>query len=201
MARERWCARLSLNRGAIGRWIGSCLPPAAILYSDFDFGMLKPVVRARFLHATGLSYRETAKLSEDFLYLVEFFAAGGRGFLTAQPLYFWRQAFGTISRRWTETGDGSWRYNFLSAVAANEEVLRSLRVQGEPALSAMLERRMRAFQRLHLLQEVSRLRAGGAAPGRLVRQVLSHPSIWPLVVRRGARRVRRHLPSQSAQRA
>ena len=88
-------------------------------FAEFNFGMLKPVIRADFVARTGLRYRENARLSEDFLYLVEFFAAGGRAYLVSRPLYYWTQAFGAISRQWTDTGAGAWRYDFLAARAAN----------------------------------------------------------------------------------
>ncbi len=81
-------------------------------YAGFDLGMLKPVVRAAFVREAGLRYRENAKLSEDFLFLAEFLASGGRALIVSRPLYVWTQAFGSLSRRWTETGGGAWRYDF-----------------------------------------------------------------------------------------
>ncbi len=163
-------------------------------YADFDFGMLKPMVRAEFIRRHALAYRETAKLSEDFLYLVEFLAAGGRGYVLAQPGYYWRQAFGSISRRWTETGEGSWRYDFLSAARAAADLLAALRAQDQPELCRLLEQRRRAFLRLHVLQEISRAHATGATTARLAREILAHPSIWPLVLRRSAGHIKRRLP-------
>jgi len=170
-------------------------------YSDFDFGMLKPVVLADFIRSAGLKYREDARLSEDFLYMSEFLAAGGRGWLVSRPLYYWAQAFGTISRRWTETGAGHWRYNFLSAADANAEVMKAMRTAGESDLAALLQRRVRAFRRLHWLQEVSRLRANGATPARLARELLHHPSIWPLVAHRGLRRAAKAMSLHALVRA
>lgn len=170
-------------------------------YADFDFGMLKPMVRTEFIRRHGLAYRETAKLSEDFLYLVEFLAAGGRGSLLAEPGYYWRQAFGSISRRWTETGEGSWRYDFLSAARANAELLGTLRSRNRPELCRLLEYRRRAFLRLHVLQEISRARARGATTVRLAREVLAHPTVWPLVFRRSAGHIKRRLPRNLFQRA
>jgi glycosyltransferase involved in cell wall biosynthesis len=160
-------------------------------YSDFDMGMLKPMVRTAFIRDAKLVYRENARLSEDFLYLLEFFAAGGRGHLTSQPMYYWRQAFGSISRRWTGTAGGEWRYDFLSGARANAEVLESMRRRGEDSLARLLSRRMRAFHRLHRMQEVSRLRANGASTAQLATSILRHPSIWPLVMQRGVRRFTR----------
>jgi hypothetical protein len=133
--------------------------------------------------------------------MLEFLTAGGRGWLAARPMYYWCQAFGTISRRWTETGAGRWRYNFLSAATANDEVLRAMQRAGEDDLAALLQRRVRAFRRLHWVQEVSRLRAGGASPALLTRTVLGHPSIWLLVAQRGFRRAARVVSMRSPARA
>lgn len=170
-------------------------------YSDFDFGMLKPVMRADFIRSSGLLYRENAKLSEDFLYIVEFFAAGGRGWLVGKPMYYWSQAFGTISRRWTETAGGRWRYNFLAAAEVNAEVAQTMQRAGESGLANLLLRRERAFRRLHSMQQVSRMRAEGATPVRLARELLGHPSIWPLVAQRGMRRAAKFLSFSSLVRA
>jgi succinoglycan biosynthesis protein ExoO len=170
-------------------------------YSDFDFGMLKPLVRSDFIRATGLAYHENAKLSEDFLYLLEFLARGGRGWLVARPLYYWSQAFGTVSRRWTETGRGQWRYNFRSAQSANSDVLHEMHRTGESELAALLQRRINAFKRLHWLQEIARSRADGATSVRLAGIALRHPSIWPLLAQRGVRRAAQIVSRPSPARA
>ena len=49
-------------------------------YANFDYGMLKPVIRTDCIRRLALAYRETARLSEDFMYLTDFFAAGETGF-------------------------------------------------------------------------------------------------------------------------
>ena len=152
--------------------------------ADFNFGMLKPVIRADFIRRTGLLYREAARLSENFLYLVEFFAAGGRAFLVARPLYYWTQAFGSVSRRWTETGAGPWRYDFQAARAPHREVRESLRELGDADLIALLDRRDRALRKLHLLREISRLRDTNRGLAALALAIACHPSLWPLVLRR-----------------
>ena len=54
-------------------------------YADFDLGMLKPMVRTDFMRSANITYREVARQSEDFLYLVEFFAAGGESILLPRP--------------------------------------------------------------------------------------------------------------------
>jgi glycosyltransferase involved in cell wall biosynthesis len=157
-------------------------------YAEFDLGMLKPVVRTEFVHKANLSYRESARLSEDFLYLLEFFAAGGEGCLISRPLYYWRQAFGSLSRHWTASGHGAWRYDFLSGARASEDVLEALRQRGDRELARMLQRRIRAFHRLHRLQEVNRKRAAGAPLRDVAATVAMHPSIWSLIAQRLLRR-------------
>ena len=101
-------------------------------------------------------------MSEDFLYLVEFLAAGGTGYLVSRPLYNWTQPFGSLSRQWTTTGAGSWRYDFQSALLANTEVQDLLRQRHELFLVGLLDARARAFRRLHHINEINRLRAKGA---------------------------------------
>jgi succinoglycan biosynthesis protein ExoO len=153
-------------------------------YADFNYGMLKPIVRTDFLRRSALSYRENARLSEDFLYLVEFYAVGGNGVLVNQPLYHWTQSFGAISRQWTTTGAGAWRYDFKSALEANANVLRELHGQRNRDLATLLAARARAFRRLHHLSTLNRMRASGSSLPKILSMAARHPAIWPLLARR-----------------
>jgi succinoglycan biosynthesis protein ExoO len=172
-------------------FIAGCDP-----YAAFNFGMLKPIVRAEFIRATGLAYRENARLSEDFLYLVEIFAYGGRGLLLPRPLYNWTLPFSSATRQWTTTGAGAWRYDFQAAIAANEDVLRAMRERDDRALAMLLVRRIRAFRCLHRLRELSRSRANGARLSRIGMDVAKHPSIWPRLAIRAWHRAWRFLSSR-----
>ena len=153
-------------------------------YAGFDFGMLKPLIRTDFIRRTGLAYRENARLSEDFLYLVAFYAAGGTGSLVNHPLYNWTQAFGTFSRQWTTTGAGAWRYDFQSAVAVLDEAQRDLRQPQDRDLSGLLTARARAFKRLHHLGRLNRMRASGSSLPEVMGVAMKHPEIWPMLARR-----------------
>ena len=161
-------------------FIAGCDPFAA-----FNYGMLKPIVRSEFIRRSGLRYRENARLSEDFLWLVEFFAAGGRAWLVSQPLYFWTQAFGSRSRQWTSTGAGAWRYDFLSAIAPNTDVRNAMAPDRDGDLIALLEQREQALRQLHWLREFSRARDDGQGIGRLLWMISQHPSMWRFVLCRG----------------
>jgi hypothetical protein len=153
-------------------------------YADFDYGMLKPIVRTEFIRRSGLVYRENARLSEDFLYLVEFFAAGGTGVLVSDPLYHWTQSFGTVSRQWTTTGAGPWRYDFLGALNAYDDVLSKLSAERDRDLARLLTRRIRAFRHLHHIDRISRMRASGSSLMAVLGTAMRHPSIWPQIARR-----------------
>ncbi|MEJ1977680.1 MAG: hypothetical protein WDN49_17790 [Acetobacteraceae bacterium] len=48
-------------------------------FAEFDYGILKPVVRRDFVLRHALRYNEQTRLAEDFYYLLGFFVAGGRG--------------------------------------------------------------------------------------------------------------------------
>jgi glycosyltransferase involved in cell wall biosynthesis len=164
-------------------------------YAEFNYGMLKPIISADFIQATGLAYRENVRLSEDFLYLVEFFAAGGTGILLTHPLYNWTQAFGRLSRQWTTTGAGSWRYDFQSALAGHAEVLHSLRDRRDHLLADLLVAHARACRRLHHLNAIKRARASGATLPQVLSAIARHPSIWPQIARRALRASRRYRAS------
>jgi succinoglycan biosynthesis protein ExoO len=189
------------------RTVGTAFPPGrrdtaltrrkfiagASPFAAFNYGMLKPVVRADFLRRSGLRYREDARLSEDFLYLVEFFAAGGEAWLVSQPLYYWTQAFGTLSRQWTSTGAGAWRYDFMSALAPNAEVRSALAPTAHADLIALLDRRDTALRQLHWFRELCRARDAGQGPGQLLQMIARQPSMWPFVLRRALQTVWRRV--------
>ena len=167
-------------------------------YAEFDYGMLKPIVRSDFIRRAGLTYRENARLSEDFLFLLEFLAAGGTGLVLAKPLYNWTQPFGSISRSWTGTGAGDWRYDYQSALAAHADVLEKLQRQQEKKLAQLVIARMRAFRRLHHVNTISRMRRTGAGLTRILVEVARHPSIWAQLVVRSFRMLGSHGGAREA---
>jgi succinoglycan biosynthesis protein ExoO len=162
-------------------------------YAGFNLGMLKPIVRTDFIRRTDLAYRENVRLSEDFLYLVDFLAATGTGVLVARPLYNWTQPFGEVSRRWTTTGAGAWRYDFGAAIAVHEEVSRELRDRRQHDLADLLAARAKAFRTLHHLNEISREVAIGASVPRILGSIARHPSLWPQLARRALHTLPRRI--------
>ena len=153
-------------------------------YADFDYGMLKPVIRSDCIRRLALSYHEKARLSEDFLYLVDYFATGEHGLLVNRPLYNWTQSFGTISRKWTLTGAGDWRYDYQSAITAYATVLPGLLARNDKQLADLLTARIRAFRRLQRLSTLNRMRQSGAGAPRILVETARHPSVWPMLFAR-----------------
>jgi succinoglycan biosynthesis protein ExoO len=161
------------------KFVAGCDP-----YASFDYGMLKPLVRTDLIQRTRLAYRENARLSEDFLYLVAFYAAGGTGTLVRQPLYNWTQPFGTFSRQWTTTGAGAWRYDFQSAVTVLDEAQRDLDQPQDRDLVGLLTARAQAFRRLHQLGQLNQMRASGSSLPKVLGVAIKHPAIWPMLASR-----------------
>ncbi len=166
-------------------------------FGEFDYGILKPVIRRRFVSAHGLAYSEASRLAEDFTYLLAYVVAGGRCVLVGEPLYSWTMPFGTVSRRWTQTGAGAWRYDYGAALAANAELIGAMRAQGHGDVAAMLERRGRQYRVMTHYIGAQRQAAGGARMAALI-TLCSHPSTWRLLVRRVAGRARRAVASRVA---
>ncbi len=168
-------------------------------YADFDFGILKPIMRRDFLVTHGLTYTDKTRLSEDFYYLLTFFVAGGRGLVLPTPLYYWTMPFGTISRTWTETGAGAWRYDYREALDANEHFLNAMTARGEAGLTAMLRARSRQYRVMIDYLGAQRMAAEGNRLGAL-RRIAGRPGTWRLLLTRVLGRVRRAVaPDRSLQ--
>ncbi len=161
-------------------------------YAEFDFGILKPVIRLDFLRRHGLAYHEQTRLAEDFYYLMNFFVAGGRGILLGEALYYWTMPFGTISRQWTSTGSGSWRYDYRPALRANEHFIDAMAARGEHDIVAMLQARSGQYRAMIPYLDAQRHAAQGAW-FRSLATIVSHPASYALLLRRVTGRVRRRL--------
>ena len=166
--------------------------------AEFSFGILKPMIRRQFIQQHGLEYRPGLKLGQDFYHLMQFFAAGGRGYLLAAPLYDWTLPFGPVSRQWTTTGDGAWRYDYRSTIEANGYFLKLMAESGQAELVTLLRRREREYRvMLHYIDA----QKAYAQSGRRVRAaaiIARHPDTWPLLAKRVIGRLRRATARQHA---
>ena len=167
-----------------------------IAHSDpgahFDFGILKPMVRADFLRRTGLAYHPDAKLAEDFYFLMEFFAAGGRAWLVYEPLYEWTLPFSPTARRWTATGSGVWRYDYRNALKTNQHFQQKLR-NIRPELAALLQTRAREYGIMIHYLDAQRVLADTGSRSRALAIIAAHPGTWTLLARRVAGRLARFV--------
>ena len=159
-------------------------------FGEFDYGILKPVVRRSFVQGHDLRYSEASRLAEDFTYLLSYVMAGGRCVLLSEPLYSWTMPFGTVSRRWTQTGAGAWRYDYRQALAANAELLGAMRARGQADVVSMLERRGRQYAAMIHYIDAQKQADSGARLAALI-TLGRHPATWPLLARRMLGRARR----------
>ncbi len=166
------------------------LVAAADSYAEFDYGILKPVVRRSFVEAHGLAYHEDSRLAEDFTYLLDYMVAGGSCVLCSTPLYDWTMPFGTLSRQWTQTGAGAWRYDYRGALRANAHYIGLMQARGQHAVVAMLQRRGAQYAVMVHYIDAQRSAAEGRRAAALL-TLLKHPSTWTLLARRVTGRLRR----------
>lgn len=167
---------------------------AADAMARFDYGMLKPVFRADFLRQHGLQYYEPAKVGEDFLILLTFFVAGGRARLVPEPLYYYLQPFGTLSKQWAQ--DERKPYDFVLLEQINAHGLQTLQDKLKPAQRAILVQRGRdiaALARFDGLRDALRHRRLLTA----LRLVVTAPMpFWRLVENRILQRLNPNWPPQ-----
>jgi succinoglycan biosynthesis protein ExoO len=169
-------------------------------FGEFDYGILKPVIRTDFVRRHGLRYDETSRLAEDFTYLLRFLVTGGRLWLIAEPLYLWTMPFGTLSRAWTQTGAGPWRYDYRQALQATSGLIAEMTARGETQIAAMLERRARQYRAMiHYIDAQRQAAEGKRARAALI--LARHPATYRLlairVTGRALRAARRLLPHRA----
>ena len=176
-------------------------------YDTFNLGMLKPVIRLDFMRRVGLGYEVEARHGQDFLHLLQFYLSGGRAVVSDQPLYFYTQPFGRISRQWSHSARK--RYDFQNAYRINERYLnRAMEV-----LPSRQWKRLRARNaRLRLLETYFRAREalGNSRYFGALGLVARHPAMLGYLLGRVAERMRpnpsyystiRHIASRSSRRA
>ena len=158
-------------------------------YDSFNLGMLKPVIRTDFMRRVRLDYEVEARHGQDFFHLLQFYLCGGRAVVSDQPLYFYTQPFGKISRQWSHRTRK--RYDFQNAYRINERYLKR-------AMEVLPPRQWKRLQarnsRLRLLENYFRAREAlgrgdyvGAAS-----LVAHHPAMLGYVLGRVAERLRHH---------
>ena len=159
-------------------------------FGEFDYGILKPVIRRSFVERHALAYFEYSRLAEDFTYLLDYVVAGGTCVVVSDPLYIWTMPFGTVSRRWTQTGAGAWRYDYRQALAANAHFSAIMQARGEAEVVEMLQRRGRQYTAMiHYIDAQKQAATGSHAAAALT--LACHPSTWRLLARRVSGRAMR----------
>jgi succinoglycan biosynthesis protein ExoO len=152
-------------------------------FGEFDYGILKPVIRGDFIRLHDLRYDETSRLAEDFTYLMRFLVLGGRALLCPAPLYYWTMPFGALSRAWTQTGAGAWRYDYRQALRATDGLIAEMQAQGATDIVTMLQRRARQYRVMIHYLDAQRHAAEGR-PGRALAALVRHPSTYRLLALR-----------------
>lgn len=157
-------------------------------YAEFDFGILKPIVRREFLVEHDIRYFEKTRLAEDFYYMMMIFLVGGRGVVLPGSFYYWTMPFGPVSRRWTTTGSGAWRYDYRPALVANAHFEDVVRNAGDHAMLALLGRRSRQYRVMITYLAAQRAAAEGRW-GACIGLIARHPACYVLLLRRIAGRL------------
>jgi succinoglycan biosynthesis protein ExoO len=161
--------------------------------TEFSLGILKPVIRRDFIRKHKLGYREGLKLGQDFYHLMQFFAAGGKGYLVHQPFYVWTLPFGPISREWTTTGLGAWRYDYSGTIEANAHFMDLMKNQGQIGLVALLERRGREYRTMMHYLAAQKVLAETRSMLKAAKIILAHPPTWTLLTKRITGRLSRMI--------
>lgn len=163
-------------------------------YDTFNFGMLKPVVRADFIRRISLLYDARARHGQDFLYLLKFFSAGGTAAIADTPLYYYTQPFGAASRQWSHPARR--RYDFKAAYENNRRYLEAMRDCLTPYQAAQLRRRAARLKLLEYYDCAKEQLFAGDPIGSLL-LASRKPSIVGYALRRAGQRLVPHTGAVS----
>lgn len=179
---------LFLVDGATGSVVGSAFDPAEgprrltvndlvpdIFAAKFDIVITKPAFRTDFLRQHGLRYYENTKFAQDFLILVDFFAAGGRAWLLPEPFYYYTLPVSPSLGSWTNTGLGAWRYNYSYVCGIIRDYLDKPLVRRDRALTRMLRRRNRHYDLLEHYQHAVHAFKVERRAGKAIEILLANP--------------------------
>jgi len=157
--------------------------------ASFDYGMLKPIFRTDFVRDHAIDYYEAARLGEDYALLLCYFVAGGTAIIVNEPLYYYVQPFGTLSRQWAQ--EGRKRYNFEHLLQVNAHFIEKLRPQLQPHQLAHLQQREAQIAAMAYFHQVRECIAAQDIWG-MVRRLISAPqTFWQLLADRTLQKLRR----------
>ncbi len=155
-------ARVAVDPGLIGKhldigivqFVSRCCGNTS---QAVDFGLLKPLMRRRFILDAGIRYDETIRHGEDFLFYFTALHAGATFALLPDAYYLYTERVGTISRKRSTVS------RTITESALMEAKARDLArdCAADPPLRAALLRRAEAIRRLANIASFHQKNVGG----------------------------------------
>jgi succinoglycan biosynthesis protein ExoO len=158
-------------------------------------GLLKPLLRRRFLVESGLRYEESLRSAEDFLLYAELLFRGGTALVLQEPGYIYTARVGAQSRQ-RSTGSRS-TTSLPSLFWIADTLAERYGERFTPGIAAGLERFRGQTERRWIASEITRLRQSRSF-GALVAFLMRHPKgAWRyLVTSRSFNAILGHHPAE-----
>jgi succinoglycan biosynthesis protein ExoO len=148
--------------------------------SEFNYGLLKPLVRKQFLMNNNIKYNEKLKYGEDFDLYSEILISGGKAVITSEPYYIYTTRMGDKSRKRSPQSRTS--PSFESLIESSDAFIARHEAQVTPELRMAHALRRAQLMRIHLANLARQLRRDGQY-GKYAVFVLSHPSLLAWLIR------------------
>jgi len=134
--------------------------PTALVFMDvasYQLGLLKPLVRRSFLEAHRLRFDPSLRVGEDFCFFVELLLVGARWIQLPDSYYVYARGHHSLTSDARRHVEGSIRFNRV--------LLTRPRVQAEPELVMLLQRREQFLEDFRRLLDVVALAHARDWPG------------------------------------
>lgn len=148
----------------------------------FDYGQLKPIFRASFIRNNRMKYCEEFSHGYDYFALLDYFLAGGKALVSDEPLYYYLQPFGSISKKWEKSGRK--RYPFERIKLFNDSYIKKYESKLTKAQLAALYRRGKRIEAMARMHQVRELVAAKNLLGAFWHILTAPIAFWPLFFKR-----------------
>lgn len=157
----------------------------------FDYGMLQPVVKTDFIRTHKIEYYSPARTGEDFYFLLEFFAHGGRAFVTDTPYYTYVQPFGSISGQAQNEGRTHYNHNIQKMI--HQRYFELLHDNLNNWQIRQLERRAKEIEALIVFYDIKNAILSRKPQALMKLMFKTNTQFWQMIIQKAMRRIRIRL--------
>jgi len=171
----------SIREISLVEFLANAIPEA----TEFNYGILKPLIRRGFLTKSGLRYDEQIRYGEDVQLYAEMLFNKASMWLSSEAMYVYSTRVGEISGVDNKHSRSAPRFDLIAE--ANELLLRKYDSRCDAAIRQVIKRRGARLRAVHLAN-IARTHRKSGNLAKYALSVLLHPGLLQLLLLRTGKR-------------